>query len=193
MQPAAVADAGGLLVLAGLLEGIDHEVDEVLVLDATSLLVAEYLALRHEGAPHRARAEFGLVSRVSASGSPCEPWRSKQPSRRSVRTTSMHSPHWRWPSRSTFRSSPRTATSPAARSPFSTGTIPRHSRPATSVVQNRFEDRRGAVRRAVGRRTAAAPRRGCGGADTNADDLVGAQQLVELRSPDREHAGRLLR
>ena len=64
MQPAAVADAGGLLVLAGLLEGIDHEVDEVLVLDATSLLVAEYLALRHEGAPHRARAEFGLVSRV---------------------------------------------------------------------------------------------------------------------------------
>ncbi|HEY2812636.1 MAG TPA: hypothetical protein VGJ03_04140 [Acidimicrobiales bacterium] len=64
MQPAAVADAGGLLVLAGLLEGIDHEVDEVLVLDATSLLVAEYLALRHEGAPHRARAEFGLVNRV---------------------------------------------------------------------------------------------------------------------------------
>lgn len=64
MQPAAVADAGGLLVLAGLLEGIDHEVDEVLVLDATSLLVAEYLALRHEGAPRRARAEFGLVNRV---------------------------------------------------------------------------------------------------------------------------------
>lgn len=64
MQPAAVADAGGLLVIAGLLEGIDHEVDEVLVLDATSLLVAEYLALRHERAPDRARAEFGLVSRV---------------------------------------------------------------------------------------------------------------------------------
>lgn len=64
MQPAAVADAGGLLVLAGLLEGVGHEVDEVLILDATSLLVAEYLALRHEGAPHRARMEFGVVSRV---------------------------------------------------------------------------------------------------------------------------------
>ncbi len=64
MQPAAVADAGGWLVLAGLLEGLAHEVDEVLVLDATSLLVAEYLALRHEGAPARARAEFGLALRV---------------------------------------------------------------------------------------------------------------------------------
>lgn len=60
----AVADAGGWLVLAGLLDGVAHEVDEVLVLDATSLLVAEYLALRHEGAPARARAEFGLALRV---------------------------------------------------------------------------------------------------------------------------------
>jgi len=34
------------------------------VLDATSLLVAEYLALRHAGAPRKARAEFALVSRV---------------------------------------------------------------------------------------------------------------------------------
>lgn len=64
MQPTAVADAGGLLVLAELLEGIVHEVDEVLVLDATALLVAEYLSLRYEGAPRRARAEFALLSRV---------------------------------------------------------------------------------------------------------------------------------
>lgn len=64
MQPTAVADAGGLLVAAGLVEGINHEVDEILVLDATSLLVAEYLALRHEGAPDRARLEFALISRV---------------------------------------------------------------------------------------------------------------------------------
>lgn len=64
MQPTAVADAGGWLVLAGILEGLDHEVDEVLVLDATSLLVAEYLSLRHEGSPARARAEFGLAVRV---------------------------------------------------------------------------------------------------------------------------------
>lgn len=64
MQPTAVADAGGWLVLAGILEGFHHEVGEVLVLDATSLLVAEYLSLRHEGSPARARAEFGLVVRV---------------------------------------------------------------------------------------------------------------------------------
>lgn len=61
MHPSVVADAGGLLVLAGLLEGVWNQVDEVLVLDATSLLVAEYLALRHDGAPDRARVEFGLA------------------------------------------------------------------------------------------------------------------------------------
>jgi len=33
-------------------------------LDATSLLVAEYLALRHEGAPARARRDFGLAVRT---------------------------------------------------------------------------------------------------------------------------------
>lgn len=64
VHAAAVADAGGLLVLAGLLEGTVHEVEDVLALDATSLLVAEYLVLRHEGASSRARAEFGLASRV---------------------------------------------------------------------------------------------------------------------------------
>lgn len=61
MHPSVVADAGGLLVLAGLLEGVTHEVDEILVLDGTSLLVAEYLALRHEGAPDRVLVEFGLA------------------------------------------------------------------------------------------------------------------------------------
>lgn len=61
MHPAVVADAGGLLVLVGLLEGIAHDVDEILVLDATSLLVAEYLTLRHEGAPRRAQVDYGMV------------------------------------------------------------------------------------------------------------------------------------
>jgi hypothetical protein len=60
----AVADAGGLLVLAGLLQGQAPETAEVLALDSTSLLVAEYLALRHEGAPVRARGDFGLVVRA---------------------------------------------------------------------------------------------------------------------------------
>lgn len=64
MQDSVVADAGGLLVLAGLLEGIKHEADEILALDATSLLVGEYLALRHEGAPHRARVDFAGVGQV---------------------------------------------------------------------------------------------------------------------------------
>jgi len=64
VHPAVVADAGGLLVLTGLLEGVEHAVDEILVLDATSLLLAEYLALRHEGAPDRARTDFGLATRA---------------------------------------------------------------------------------------------------------------------------------
>jgi hypothetical protein len=62
----AVADAGGLLVLAGLVEGEPPDVHEVLALDATSLLVAEYIALRHEGAPLKARRDFGLVIRTVA-------------------------------------------------------------------------------------------------------------------------------
>jgi hypothetical protein len=64
VHDSVVADAGGLLVLAGLLEGIVHEADEILALDAMSLLVAEYLALRHEDAPDRARVDFGRVSQV---------------------------------------------------------------------------------------------------------------------------------
>jgi hypothetical protein len=64
MHDSVVADAGGLLVLAGLLEGIRHEVDEILALDATSLLVAEYLALRHESSPPRARLEFAGIGQV---------------------------------------------------------------------------------------------------------------------------------
>ena len=61
MHDSVVADAGGLLVLAGVLEGVIYETDEILSLDATSLLVAEYLALRHEAAPTRARTDFVAV------------------------------------------------------------------------------------------------------------------------------------
>ena len=73
MHPVAVADAGGLLVHAGLLEGVEHEVNEILALDATSLLLAEYLVLRYETVPHRARAEFGLVMRVVQEWFPVRP------------------------------------------------------------------------------------------------------------------------
>lgn len=64
MHDSVVADAGGLLVLAGLLGGIEHAADEILALDATSLLVAEYLTLRHEGAPHRAQIDFADVGQI---------------------------------------------------------------------------------------------------------------------------------
>jgi hypothetical protein len=64
VHDSVVVDAGGLLVLAGLLEGVAHDADEILALDATSLLIAEYLVLRHEGAGGRARAEFAATTQI---------------------------------------------------------------------------------------------------------------------------------
>jgi hypothetical protein len=61
MHRTVVADAGGLLVVAGLLEGLTHEAEEIVALDATSLLVAEYLVLRHSGRPARADVDYGLA------------------------------------------------------------------------------------------------------------------------------------
>ncbi len=72
-HPVAVADAGGLFTLAGLVAGIRHEVEEILALDATTLLAAEYVALRHEDAPDRARTEFGLLMRVVGEWFPVRP------------------------------------------------------------------------------------------------------------------------
>lgn len=66
MPPTVVADGGGLLVLAGLLDGVTHAVDEIVVLDATALLVAEYLTLHHEGAPGRAQVDYALATGVVA-------------------------------------------------------------------------------------------------------------------------------
>lgn len=73
MHDSVVADAGGLLVLAGVLEGVMHVVDEVLVLDATTLLVAEYLAVRHEGAPDRCRTDYATVTRIVSEWFPARP------------------------------------------------------------------------------------------------------------------------
>lgn len=73
MHHTVVADAGGLLVLGGLLVGIEHEVDEILALDATSVLVAEYLVLRHEAAPQRAQRQFGLATRIVQEWFPVRP------------------------------------------------------------------------------------------------------------------------
>lgn len=64
MHSTVVADPGGLLVLAHVLEGVRHDVDEIVALDLSALTVAEYLVLRHEGKPHRARAEFGVTCQI---------------------------------------------------------------------------------------------------------------------------------
>lgn len=73
MHDSVVTDAGGLLVLAGVLEGVPHEVDEVMVLDATTLLVAEYLAVRHEGDPDRCRSDFAAATRIVSEWFPARP------------------------------------------------------------------------------------------------------------------------
>lgn len=73
MHDSVVADAGGLLVLAGALEGVLHVVDEVLVLDATTPLVAEYLAVRHKGAPDRCRADYATATRIVSGWFPARP------------------------------------------------------------------------------------------------------------------------
>jgi len=66
VHQAVVADAGGLLVLAGLLEGVAPEAAEIVALDATSLLLAEYLAIRHDGAVAPVTVDYALVERVVA-------------------------------------------------------------------------------------------------------------------------------
>lgn len=64
MHEVVVADASGLLVTAGLVEGIAQDAAELVALDATALLIAEYLVLRHEGAPERAGLELDLATAV---------------------------------------------------------------------------------------------------------------------------------
>ncbi len=64
MYRLAVADAGGLLCAAGIVEGLRHEVVEYVALDATTLLIAEFLAVLHEGAPSRAITDFAEFDRL---------------------------------------------------------------------------------------------------------------------------------
>lgn len=64
MYAVAVADAGGLLSAAGIVEGLRHDVIEYVALDATTLLVAEFLAVLHEGAPTRAAADYADLGRI---------------------------------------------------------------------------------------------------------------------------------
>jgi hypothetical protein len=64
VHDSVVADAGALLVFGHILGGIAHDVDQILALDSTSLLLAEYFALRHDGAADRARVELASVVQI---------------------------------------------------------------------------------------------------------------------------------
>lgn len=64
MYASAVADAGGLLTAIGVVEGLQHDVLEYVALDATTLLVAEFLAVLHEGAPSKAAVDYGDLDRI---------------------------------------------------------------------------------------------------------------------------------
>ena len=64
MLPSVVCDAGGLLVVSGLLEGEQPEHAEVLALDWTSVTVGRFLAARHSGRAAATKAEIGLALAV---------------------------------------------------------------------------------------------------------------------------------
>jgi hypothetical protein len=61
MPPSVVCDAGGVLVVAGALEGTAPSGVEVLALDWASITVGRFLAARHEGHAERTRVELGLA------------------------------------------------------------------------------------------------------------------------------------
>ena len=64
MLPSVVCDAGGLLVVSGLLEGEQPEHAEVLALDWASVTVGRFLAARHAGRAAATEAEIGLALAV---------------------------------------------------------------------------------------------------------------------------------
>ena len=61
MPRSVVCDAGGVLVVAGALEGDAPTNVEVLALDWTAITVGRFLTARREGSPGRARAEIGIA------------------------------------------------------------------------------------------------------------------------------------
>lgn len=61
MPRSMVCDAGGVLVVAGALEGAIPVDVEVLALDWTAVTVGRFLAARYEGNLERTRVEFGLA------------------------------------------------------------------------------------------------------------------------------------
>lgn len=61
MSRSVVADAGGVLVFAGALEGRRPAGVEVLALDWTAVTVGRFVAARHEGKAARIRVELGIA------------------------------------------------------------------------------------------------------------------------------------
>jgi len=61
MAFSVVCDAGGILAVAGVLEGESPSEAEILALDWSSVTVARLLAARFEGRPEAARVETGLA------------------------------------------------------------------------------------------------------------------------------------
>lgn len=61
MPRSIVADAGGVLVVSGALQGHPPADAEVLALDWAAITVGRFLAVRFEGNPARARVELGIA------------------------------------------------------------------------------------------------------------------------------------
>jgi hypothetical protein len=61
MPRSVVCDAGGVLVVAGALEGVAPSGVEILALDWTAVTVGQFLAARFEGNPVRTRVELGIA------------------------------------------------------------------------------------------------------------------------------------
>lgn len=61
MPESFVCDAGGVLVIAGALEGTAPVEAEFLALDWSVMTVGRFLAARHEGNPGRIQVELGLA------------------------------------------------------------------------------------------------------------------------------------
>lgn len=65
MLRSVVCDAGGILAVAGILEGDTPTDSEFLALDWSTVTVGRFLAARYEGRPRRTELEIGLaLSRV---------------------------------------------------------------------------------------------------------------------------------
>ena len=61
MLRSVVCDAGGILVVAGALEGNAPADAEFLALDWAAITVGRFLAARYEGNPGRVRVELGIA------------------------------------------------------------------------------------------------------------------------------------